>query len=151
MFTLLARLARDDAGFVVSAELVLIGSITVLTMVVGLAEVSFSVNSELGDMADAFDAVNHAMATIATGGFSTRNDSIASFGLYVEVLILVFMFVSGVSFTAQYRAFVQRRPQALLPGAAARRLTTSSCSMKCMSSTRLAYSSSLNIRGVEML
>lgn len=70
-----------------------------------------------------FDAINHAMATIGTGGFSTKNDSIASFGLYVEIVIILFMFVSGVSFTAQYRAFVQRRPQALLRSPEARLYT----------------------------
>ena len=60
MLNLLAKLANDDAGFVVSAELVLIGTITVLTMVVGLAEVAYSVNSELSDVANAFDAVNQS-------------------------------------------------------------------------------------------
>jgi len=54
---------------------------------------------------DGFDAVNHAMATIATGGFSTKNASIASFdSLYVEVVVICFMFVSGVGFTLQLRA-----------------------------------------------
>lgn len=60
MLALLARLGRDEAGFIVSAELVLIGSITVLTMVVGLAEVSYAVNSELTDCAAAFDSVNQS-------------------------------------------------------------------------------------------
>lgn len=60
MFALLAKLGRDEAGFIVSAELVLIGTITVLTMVVGLAEVSYAVNSELTDCAAAFDAVNQS-------------------------------------------------------------------------------------------
>ncbi len=60
MFTLFDKLWNDEAGFIVSAELVLIGSICVLTMVVGLAEVSYSVNSELGDVAAAFDAVNQS-------------------------------------------------------------------------------------------
>ena len=62
-----------------------------------------------------FDAVNHAMATIATGGFSTKNASIAAFdSLYVEGVVVVFMFVSGISFALQYRAIVQAKPQRLL-------------------------------------
>ena len=58
-----------------------------------------------------FDAATHAFATIATGGFSTKNASIAAFdSLYVELVILVFMFVSGLSFTLQYRALIRRQP-----------------------------------------
>jgi trk system potassium uptake protein TrkH len=62
-----------------------------------------------------FDSVNHSMATIATGGFSTKNSSVASFGsLYIEMVILVFMFVSGISFTLQYRAILGAEPKRLL-------------------------------------
>lgn len=62
-----------------------------------------------------FDAVNHSMATIATGGFSTKNASIAGFdSLYIEMVILAFMFLSGMSFALQYRAVIQARPQPLL-------------------------------------
>ncbi|MBT8494034.1 MAG: TrkH family potassium uptake protein, partial [Deltaproteobacteria bacterium] len=68
----------------------------------------------LGGM-NGFDAVNHAMSTIATGGFSTKNTSVAAFdSLYIEMVILVFMFISGISFTLQYRALIQLKPQALL-------------------------------------
>ncbi len=61
-----------------------------------------------------FDAVCHSMATIATGGFATKNDSLAGYGVYVNVVVIIFMFISGMSFTAQYRAFVQRQPEKLL-------------------------------------
>lgn len=68
-----------------------------------------------------FDAVNHSLATIATGGFSTKNDSIAGFSsLYVEGVILVFMFISGINFTLQYRALLGRRPGDLLRSAETR-------------------------------
>jgi trk system potassium uptake protein TrkH len=68
----------------------------------------------LGGMS-VFDAVNHAMATIATGGFSTKNASVASFdSLYIELVIIAFMFISGISFTLQYRAIIQLRPRRLL-------------------------------------
>ncbi|WP_428267174.1 TrkH family potassium uptake protein [Haliangium sp.] len=57
-----------------------------------------------------FDAVNHAMATIATGGFSTKNNSVAGFdSVYIEMVILVFMFISGMSFALQYRAVLDLR------------------------------------------
>ena len=62
-----------------------------------------------------FDAVNHSMATIATGGFSTKNSSVAAFdSLYIEMVILVFMFISGMSFTLQYRAIFGGQPRRLL-------------------------------------
>ncbi len=46
-----------------------------------------------------FDAVTHAFATIATGGFSTKNASIASFqNVSVEAIVMVFMVLSGIHF-----------------------------------------------------
>ena len=46
-----------------------------------------------------FDAVNHAFATIATGGFSTRNLSIAYYDSYwIEIIIIVFMLLSSIHF-----------------------------------------------------
>ena len=54
-----------------------------------------------------FDAFQSLVSTIATGGFSTKQASIGHYqSLYVELVIIVFMFVSGISFTVQYRAFV---------------------------------------------
>ena len=55
--TLLA-LWKDDAGFIVSAELVLIATIAVLSMLVGLSEVAHAVNQELEDVGSAFGAIN---------------------------------------------------------------------------------------------
>lgn len=52
-----------------------------------------------------FDALNHAMSTISTGGFSTKNASIAHYdSLYIHWVISVFMFVAGVNFTVTYFA-----------------------------------------------
>jgi trk system potassium uptake protein TrkH len=45
-----------------------------------------------------FDSVCHAFATIATGGFSTKNDSIHAFSPYIQYVIIVFMFLSGINF-----------------------------------------------------
>ncbi|MBA3460905.1 MAG: TrkH family potassium uptake protein [Deltaproteobacteria bacterium] len=62
-----------------------------------------------------FDAVNHAMSTIATGGFSTKNASIAAYdSLAIELIVLVFMFFAGISFTLQFRVFVNRNARPLL-------------------------------------
>lgn len=52
-----------------------------------------------------FDAVNHAMCTIAIGGFSTHD---ASIGYYesqtIRSLIIVFMLMAGVNFTLHFAA-----------------------------------------------
>jgi trk system potassium uptake protein len=53
----------------------------------------------LGEM-DFYDAINHAMTTMATGGFSTKNASIAFFSSpYIHYVIIVFMFLAGVNYT----------------------------------------------------
>ena len=52
-----------------------------------------------------FDALCHTFGTMATGGFSTKNDSIAHFdSVYIETVITVFMFLAGTNFALHYRA-----------------------------------------------
>jgi hypothetical protein len=51
-------LLNDEAGFIISAELVLVMTIGVLAMVVGLTAVRDSVTHELNDVAHAFGAVS---------------------------------------------------------------------------------------------
>ena len=46
-----------------------------------------------------FDSVCHSFATIATGGFSTQNDSITSYSPYIQYVITAFMLLSGINFT----------------------------------------------------
>lgn len=58
----------------------------------------------LGDMT-LFDALCHTFGTMATGGFSTKNASIAHYNsVYIEVVIIVFMFLAGTNFALHYRA-----------------------------------------------
>lgn len=60
-----------------------------------------------------FDAMCHALATLATGGFSTMNGSIGAFSsVMIETVIFVFMFLAGVNFVLYYRA-VQGHPGAI--------------------------------------
>lgn len=49
-----------------------------------------------------YDAANHALTTMATGGFSTKNDSIAGFSPLIQYIIVLFMFLAGTSFTLTY-------------------------------------------------
>ncbi|OGJ90681.1 MAG: cation transporter [Candidatus Raymondbacteria bacterium RifOxyB12_full_50_8] len=56
-----------------------------------------------------FDAVNHAFSTVATGGFSTKNLSIAYYdSIPIEATILLFMFLSGINFALLYSALFKR-------------------------------------------
>ena len=58
MTNLFSTLIHDEAGFIVSAELVLVATIGVLAMIVGLSEVALNVNNELEDIASAFGSIN---------------------------------------------------------------------------------------------
>jgi Flp pilus assembly pilin Flp len=60
MKSLLSQLMMDEAGFIVSAELVLIATILVLSMIVGLSEIANGINQELEDVASAFNQVNQS-------------------------------------------------------------------------------------------
>jgi len=53
-----------------------------------------------------YDAVNHSLTTMATGGFSTKNASIAHFeSPYIHYIIILFMFLAGTNFTLTYFTF----------------------------------------------
>ncbi|MEW5911764.1 MAG: TrkH family potassium uptake protein [Thermodesulfobacteriota bacterium] len=57
-----------------------------------------------------FDAVCQSFATMATGGFSTKNASIAGFkSHYVEVVVTIFMILAGMNFTLHFQMFWQRQ------------------------------------------
>lgn len=49
-----------------------------------------------------FDSLCHSFGTIATGGFSTQNDSIAGYSPYIQYVIATFMLMSGINFTLYY-------------------------------------------------
>jgi len=53
-----------------------------------------------------FDALNHAMATVSTGGFSTKNASISHWNgaPLIQYIIIFFMFVAGTNFVLTYFA-----------------------------------------------
>lgn len=65
-----------------------------------------------GDM-DWFDAVCHSLTTISSGGFSTRASSIAGYSNYSQVIVMIFMTLSGCNFTLLLITLV-RNPKALL-------------------------------------
>lgn len=83
MIALVTRLIADEAGFIVSAELILIGTISVLGMVVGLSEVSININNELEDVASAFGAVNQSFGVNGMSGHGGKNNG-GNFGDQVD-------------------------------------------------------------------
>ncbi|RPE00147.1 TrkH family potassium uptake protein [Aureibaculum marinum] len=54
-----------------------------------------------------FDAVNHAMSTLSTGGFSTKNASVAYWNDQpaIQYIITIFMILAGTNFVLSYFAF----------------------------------------------
>lgn len=54
-----------------------------------------------GDMT-LFDSICHSFGTVATGGFSTKNDSLMSYSSYTQYIILIFMFLAGISQVIYY-------------------------------------------------
>lgn len=54
---------------------------------------------------DLFDASTHSFATVATGGFSTKNASIIGMSPQIQYIITIFMILSGVNFSLHFFAF----------------------------------------------
>ncbi len=54
-----------------------------------------------------FDAINHSLATLSTGGFSTKNSSVAfwNHAPIIQYIIIFFMFLAGMNFVLSYFAF----------------------------------------------
>ena len=51
-----------------------------------------------------FDAVNHSMSTMASGGFSTKNESLAYWNHrpVIQYIVTLFMFLAGTNFVLIY-------------------------------------------------
>jgi trk system potassium uptake protein TrkH len=51
-----------------------------------------------------FDALCHTFGTMATGGYSTKNTSVAAYSsAYIDYVIIIFMFLAGTNFSLHYR------------------------------------------------
>ena len=59
---------------------------------------------------DGFSAINYAMTTTATGGFSIHNDSIAHFhSSSIEYIALIFQYLSGINFSMLFMIIAMRK------------------------------------------
>ncbi|MDO1501476.1 potassium transporter TrkG [Winogradskyella maritima] len=78
--------------------LIYVGYTAAETLLLKLAGMSF------------FDAINHALSTLSTGGFSTKNASVAHWNdnPAIQYIIIFFMFVAGTNFVLSYFAFKGR-------------------------------------------
>ena len=75
MKNLCIRFYNDEAGFVVSTELVLVCTVTVLSLCVGLSEVSHGINGELEDLGCALGSMNQ---TFCVQGFTNNKGCTAA-------------------------------------------------------------------------
>ena len=75
--------------------LIYVGYTAAETLLLSLAGMSF------------FDAINHSLSTLSTGGFSTKNASIAHWNgtPLIQYIIMFFMFLAGTNFVLSYFAF----------------------------------------------
>lgn len=81
MLRTLTALYRDEAGFIVSAELILVATLLVIGMIVGLSEVQHAVVQELNDVGDAIGSVNQSYFY---SGFSSRKSFGSGFKAYTD-------------------------------------------------------------------
>lgn len=52
-----------------------------------------------------FDGLCHSFGTMATGGFSTRNASLAAFSAFNQYVVIVFMIIASINFSLHFYAF----------------------------------------------
>lgn len=74
----LTALINDEAGFIVSAELVLVATILVIGMVVGLSSIQHAMVTELNDVADAIGNLNQGYTY---GGFTAFKSNAGAGGV----------------------------------------------------------------------
>lgn len=90
---------------IVDTAKIIAGIYLVLSLVAALAYLVAGMNP--------FEAINHSMTTLATGGFSTRNLSLGAFGTPVQLVAIFFMILGGINFAFYWRVIKGRsvRPQ----------------------------------------
>ncbi len=76
---MMRQLLNDEAGFVISAELILVATLLVIGLLVGLSEVQHAVVQELNDVADAIGNVNQSYSYSGFSAFKTGSDKVKSY------------------------------------------------------------------------
>lgn len=75
MINIVHKLWNDEAGFIISAELVLVATIGVLSLVVGLSELVLNISSELEDLGSAFASINQSFSLSGLLGHSSSTSA----------------------------------------------------------------------------
>ncbi|MCA9055099.1 MAG: hypothetical protein KDA75_14760 [Planctomycetaceae bacterium] len=78
---MLRKLLQDEAGFIISAELVLVATLLVIGLIVGLSEIQHAVVAELNDVADAIGKLNQSYYF---RGFSKQNNTKGGVAAYTR-------------------------------------------------------------------
>ena len=76
---MLNQLWNDEAGFIVSAELILVATMLVIGLIVGMSEVQHAVVSELGDVGEAIGSLNQSYLFTGFRARKTDGDDAGSF------------------------------------------------------------------------
>jgi Flp pilus assembly pilin Flp len=83
---MLRALLNDQNGVIISAELVLVLTITVLAMIVGLSEVAVAVNTELNDISNAIGALNQSYSFTGFHAVDTKPKSFFAGSSFIDKL-----------------------------------------------------------------
>ncbi len=93
-----------------------------------------------------FDSICHAMATTATGGYSTKQASIAYYqSPYIEYVITIFMFLSGINFTLLFLIFMKGKFQKFFHDAELKWYTASTLILIGITTAVLVQNSSMGL------
>jgi len=60
-----------------------------------------------------FDSITTAFGTAGTGGFGVKNDSMASYSIYLQVVTAVFMMLFGINFNVFYLLMIREWSKAI--------------------------------------
>ena len=93
----------------------------------------------LGGM-DIFDAICHSLTTLASGGYSTKNASIAYWSSpAIHYIIIFFMILAGTNFSLLYGALIRRQGKRLIQDEEFRTYTYSIIGISLVISIGLLY------------
>lgn len=91
---------KETAMILWKIYLIFTGAEVIILMFCGIGE---------GFVDNLFQALCHTFASLATGGFSTKNNSVAYFNsVVIEAVLIIFMFLAGANFSLHFRFMKER-------------------------------------------
>lgn len=93
-----------------------------------------------------FDSICHSLTTTSTGGYSTKQSSIAYYqSPYIEYVVTIFMFLSGINFTLLFLIFLKGKFQKFFHDAELKWYTASTLILIAITTTVLTLNSSMEL------